>query len=519
MHIAHSVIVASILALILPLLQAADYQQTVLPAPPREKRVAIIGGGAAGTSAAFWLKNAFPTTTKSGVQVSATLYERSNFLGGRSTVIPIKDDPELGLFELGASIFIERNYNLMNATKRFGLNLTGLTELPFERGLGIWDGKDFLFEESGNKYWDMAKLLWRYGYSLIRFNNHLESIISCFADLVYHGKDSVSPFYQVDTALGQFGLETLLNETSSDYLEKRHGYSEAFVRELIQTATRANYGQDIQLLHSFGALVSMAASGAWATEGGNYQIFEQFAHRSGANIKLGNTVVSVRNTTEVDENGHYIKNYVVTTEDGADAVYDAVLLAAPMHLAGIDMPFPNAQEAPREYHTVHVTVIAGVIDPSYFGRTADTMPTLVVTTGNPLTSNFDHGEQPFTTFGIHKYFDDTGESIVKMFSSKAMSEEELGKLFTSRSWTYRKEWEAFPKLFPIIEAKEWPPVVLHGFDNDSNNGVIYVNAFESCISTMETETLASKNAIRILREQWCQDTSCVPFGDGWGDNV
>lgn len=101
--------------------------------------------------------------------MSTTLYERNDYLGGRSTVIPIKDDPELGLFELGASIFIERNFNLANATKRFGLNLTGLTEeLPFERGLGIWDGKDFLFEETGNKYWDMAKLLWRYGYSLIR---------------------------------------------------------------------------------------------------------------------------------------------------------------------------------------------------------------------------------------------------------------------------------------------------------------------------------------------------------------
>lgn len=49
------------------------------------------------------------------------------------------------------------------------------------------------------------------------------------------------------------------------------------------------------------------------------------------------------------------------------------------------MPFPNADQAPREYHTVHVTVIAGVIDPSYFGRTADTMPTLVVTTGDPLS--------------------------------------------------------------------------------------------------------------------------------------
>lgn len=43
MRIAHSVFVASLFALILPLLQAADYQQTVLSVPPREKRVAIIG--------------------------------------------------------------------------------------------------------------------------------------------------------------------------------------------------------------------------------------------------------------------------------------------------------------------------------------------------------------------------------------------------------------------------------------------------------------------------------------------
>lgn len=200
MRIVYSALLACILALILPLPHAADYQQTVLSAPPREKRVAIIGrfllvyiqervgyvdmtslgGGAAGTSAAFWLKNAFPATAKSGVRVSTTLYERNNYLGGRSTVIPIKDDPELGLFELGASIFIERNYNLINATRRFNLNLTGLTELPFERGLGIWDGKDFLFEESGNKYWDVAKLLWRYGYSLIRVSVMIATFINEF---------------------------------------------------------------------------------------------------------------------------------------------------------------------------------------------------------------------------------------------------------------------------------------------------------------------------------------------------
>ena len=131
------------------------------------------GGGAAGTSAAYWLKNAFPSG-KSGIQVSTTLYERNDYLGGRSTVVPIKDDPSLGLIELGASIFIERNYNLMNATERFGLERKRMTEDRKKmRGLGIWDGKQFLFEESGNDYWDTVKVLWRYGYSPVKVQHFI----------------------------------------------------------------------------------------------------------------------------------------------------------------------------------------------------------------------------------------------------------------------------------------------------------------------------------------------------------
>lgn len=30
---------------------------------------------------------------------------------------------------------------------------------------------------------------------------------------------------------------------------------------------------------------------------------------------------------------------------------------------------------------------------------------------------------------------------------------------------------------------------------------------------METETLASKNVVRLLHKQWCEN--CEPFGDGW----
>ncbi|KAI9317412.1 Prenylcysteine lyase [Dichotomocladium elegans] len=433
-------------------------------------------------------------------------------------VIPIKDDPSVGFIELGASIFVEKNYNLMNATKRFGLGLTRLTELPIERGLGIWDGKEFLFEETGNHYWDILKLIWRYGYTPIKFDSFLQATISQFLNGAYHDKDDVPPFLSVEESLVQYGLEELTNITSSGLFEKKLKLSNQFVREVIQTSTRANYGQDVDILHGFGGLVSMSTAGASATEGGNFQIFEQFALRSGADLKLETAVVSLRNTTEVDDNGNIVKSYIVTTDDGQEEVFDAVLFAAPIHLSNIEMDFPNAVSAEREYQIVHVTMIAGVVDPSYFGRKWENMPTLIVTTGVPLTGNFKESTQPFTTFGIHRFLKDTGESIVKMFSPEPLSDDILDQLFHNRSWTHRKAWEAFPKLYSVGANEEWPPVILHGWEDDSENGVIYVNAFESCISTMETETVASKNAVRILRDRWCTDMPCVPFTDGWGDN-
>ncbi|KAI9249711.1 Prenylcysteine lyase-domain-containing protein [Phascolomyces articulosus] len=519
MHWLSSVIVIALITAFFSC-SAAQVQQTVLQASPREKHVAIIGGGAAGTSAAYWLNNAFPKDKGSNrIKVSTTIYERSNYLGGRSTIVPIKDDPSLGFIELGASIFIERNYNLMNATERFGLERKRMVGENHQnnKGLGIWNGKEFIFEESGNDYWDAAKILWRYGYSAIKFKNHLTSIIDRFIDGVYRNDDDIPVFHNVGEALEQFGLECLVNETAADYLVQRHGFSEKFVQEIIQTASRANYGQDVDSLHAFGALVSMAASGSWSTKGGNIKIFEEFAKRSGATVKLESTVTEIQNITIYDEAGNPEERYIVITDDSMD-VYDAVLIAAPLHSVNINFPFSTISPAYRKFHTVHVTMIAGVPDPSYFGRIEKTVPTMIVSTGAPLTDHFDQSEQPFTTFAIHKYLEDTGESVVKMFSSKPMTDEQLDQLFHNRSWTLRKEWEAFPKLSPITssEEDEWPSMVLNGFDQGKNeNGMLYINAFESCISTMETETVASKNAVRYLREQWCEDIYCIPFRDGW----
>jgi prenylcysteine oxidase / farnesylcysteine lyase len=47
---------------------------------PHSPRVAIIGAGAAGSSAAFWIAKA---KERHGIEVAVDIYERSDYIGGR----------------------------------------------------------------------------------------------------------------------------------------------------------------------------------------------------------------------------------------------------------------------------------------------------------------------------------------------------------------------------------------------------------------------------------------------------
>lgn len=102
------------------------------------------------------------------INVSTTLYERSDYIGGRSTVVPVKDHPEYGYIELGASIFVPVNYNLMNATQRFNLTLTTLVDRNISERIGVWDGQQFLFQETSSGWFDKIRAVWRYGLTPLK---------------------------------------------------------------------------------------------------------------------------------------------------------------------------------------------------------------------------------------------------------------------------------------------------------------------------------------------------------------
>lgn len=150
----------------------------------RIPRIAIIGAGPAGSSAAYWLSLA---KERANLTFEVDLYERSGSIGGSTSALPVAHqirDPlntclpgttvvhpygnaELGHVELGGSIFVDDNRyvslfstttapqfshppsNLMRATELFNLERVN-SDFNHSRDFGIWDGQQFVFRVSAD---------------------------------------------------------------------------------------------------------------------------------------------------------------------------------------------------------------------------------------------------------------------------------------------------------------------------------------------------------------------------------
>lgn len=81
----------------------------------------------------------------------------------------------------------------------------------------------------------------------------------------------------------------MVSQSSSDYFRSR-GVSDNLINEVIDAATRVNYGQNVDVIHALEGAFSLAASGASSVQGGNWRIFERFLDESQAIVYLNTTV-------------------------------------------------------------------------------------------------------------------------------------------------------------------------------------------------------------------------------------
>ncbi|CDK26558.1 unnamed protein product [Kuraishia capsulata CBS 1993] len=435
------------------------------------ERIAIIGAGAGGSSCAYYLQK----FTSFGYNI--TVFERSNYVGGRSTTVRAKNSSTL--VELGASIFIGDNEIMMNAVETFGLDHH---DFSTSDEFLIWNGEEALYtyQDSSIPYYSQTKLLLRYGLSYFSAKTLVSGIVDKF--LTYYYSDYF-PFPSLTKLSLTTGFSELTGETSETFFTSNN-IGSLYLHEIIEAVTRVNYAQNVNQIHALGASVCMAAGSAYSVTGGNWQVFDSFIKVSEANLLLQHGVASIKKNAQ--------SNFEVTAVDSSGyeftEEYDQVVIAAPYYQTNINLPTGYSSEVEnRQYVELHVTLLTtfGTLSKSYFN--ADYVPTTVITSSEGAQKN-----TPFFSISKVGNISETTESIYKIFSPAELSDKFITTLFekgSTISWVHRKTWKPYPYLKPTTQFTDFQ------LDQD---GLWYLNGMEEFISTMETSALAGANVAALI---------------------
>ncbi|KIX07635.1 uncharacterized protein Z518_02288 [Rhinocladiella mackenziei CBS 650.93] len=556
---------------------AADAIQAPLRNAPASQskphRIAVIGAGPGGSAASYYL-NQFSRSASVDIPFEITVVDSNSRIGGRTTTVNALDDPRYPT-EIGASIFVKINHILYNATR--DLNLTPSIKI-YESGpnsnykLGIWDGTDFVFKtatddnnSSWREWWDIAKLLWKYGWSPIRTQRATKAAIGKF--LTFYN-DPLFPFPSLQSAVDSSGLDEYTAVPGKQTLQEA-GISELFSRELIQASTRVNYASNLGGIHGLETLVCMAIEGAMAVDGGNWQIFDRMVKSSATRLLLNTTVTDVikdadRGTFQLQTAHSEINNR--TDTEG----YDTIVLAAPYQFANITFTPPLARPpAEIPYVSLYVTLFTSPhrLSPSFFGLQSQAdVPSAVLTTltedlsdelasrrgvdavgpagfwsistlrvlhpetdgtfSGPITSHHapnSNGTKASISDDSHaqylyKIFSPaplTGKFLSSLLgfpyipsdSDSSPNNDPLSSLPKSEvTWLYEKHWHSYPYEAPITTFENFTLHTTTALSSTSSSdsqheGLWYLSGMESFISTMETSALAGMNVAKLIVNQ------------------
>ncbi|KAI8944240.1 prenylcysteine oxidase [Xylaria longipes] len=498
----------------------------VAGSPDHVKQIAIIGAGAAGSSAAYHLRK---YANESGIPINVTVFEKTGRIGGRTLTVNVYDDP-IEPIELGASIFVDVNYILSNATRDFGLTTKdpGVDEGGL---LGVWDGDSFIYTQNSNS-WDwvnLARLFWKYGTAPYWTYRLVQDTVATFLKLY---EEPYFPFRSLSTRAFQLDLAKITGVTGRQFLaaNKLDG---PFAHDIVQASTRVNYASNLEFIHGLGAMVAMAPEGAKAIEGGNWQIFAKMIKASGADVHLNSAVVGI--DLNIDQ-----KYEITAAQESGDGkskdarshpvVFDDVIIATPFQFANISTD-RNLIQHPIDtipYATLHVTLFASPykFSPAFFKMPpASDVPISVLTTlgadeearpggagvgkagfysatlqrivMNPHTHNPEYVYKIFSPEAVTPGFmsELLGVEIPESFTRDGDKEKDDttdDSIVNPISWFHATVFHPYPQKYPRVTFQD--PIL--------GNGLYYTSGIESFISTMETSALMGMNVARLIIDDY-----------------
>ncbi|XP_005285278.1 prenylcysteine oxidase 1 isoform X1 [Chrysemys picta bellii] len=461
-------------------------------------KIAVIGAGIGGTSAAYFLRQKF------GKEVQIDVFERG-MVGGRLATINVEGKD----YEAGGSIIHPLNLHMKHFVKELGLSV------PENRHglLGIYNGDEFVFEESSWYIINILKLLWHYGFNPLRMNMWVEDILDKFMRIYrYQSHDySFSSTEGLLHALGGNDFIQMLNRTIDETMQKA-GFSQKFIYEVVTPIMRINYGQGANI-NGFVGVVSLAGadSGLWSVKGGNKLVCTGLLYASKAQLISG-TVISIEERTRPKRTGSTVKLYEVSynsASGSATDMYDIVLIATPLNRKMSNITFrnfnPPLAQFSDHYHEMVATFVHGRINASFFGYKDPSRFHLadIVTTENPNLFINSIGVVSPVQNTHEEVKQPMGPAVWKVFSKEPLTKEQMNLLFSSYDSVKEKKWLAYPHY---SLPKKCPPIILH-------DRIYYLNGIEWAASAMEMSAVAAKNAALLSYHRWYGNVDMIDQED------
>ncbi|PHH78955.1 hypothetical protein CDD82_2738 [Ophiocordyceps australis] len=479
------------------------------------KNVAIIGAGAAGSSTAYHLQK---YAANSDLAINVTLFEKTNHIGGRTLTVQPYGDARQPAIELGASIFVEINHILYNASRDFGLDLGDMAVLAPGDVTVIWDGDSVVFSTATGtaKWWDAVRLWWHYGLAPVRTVRLVRAVIESFLEIY---KAPAFPFKSLTETVQQLGLDGITGVTAQQFLADKK-INDGFANDIVQCATRVNYASNLAYIHGLESMVSMSTDGAVSVRGGNWKIFDEMVRRSNATVHRNTAVASLSSTDG---------KLLLTTSKQADAnssppmsldqyptAFDAVVIASPWQFSNITAAEGLLSEPIESvpYTKLHVTLFATHLKICAAFVNLDStykVPSNVYTTlgksekARPGADGV--GRAGFYSISTLRTVTNPkthlAEHIYKVFSAKPITPGFLSDVFCQEisstqahqgpiSWYYAHYFYSYPQGLPRVTFQD--PIV--------GQGIYYTSGIESFISTMETSALMGMNVARLIADDF-----------------
>eukprot|EP01155_Anaeramoeba_flamelloides_P042420 Anaeramoba_flamelloidesc36185_g1_i1.p1 GENE.c36185_g1_i1~~c36185_g1_i1.p1 ORF type:complete len:394 (-),score=89.49 c36185_g1_i1:90-1271(-) len=371
---------------------------------------------------------------------------------------------------------------------------------------GFWDGSDFYFRESSSQYYDLFKMLYKFGpINLLKTHKEIKRALKLFLQ-VYDYQNEGFTFETIKELMDKLDLFDLTEISFNEFLKNKK-ISDKLINGFASICTRANFAGQGTELNALAGLIGMIAEGddLYSVKGGNKRVVKELLHaleQYQVRVKYQHEVKSIFKKEEGSEQFQLTIRQLSDTEQDAGKEttenFDYIILAIPWREGMIDIDIPNfnPKDHRKEYTTFYVSIVSGELIPSYFTKKEGKIPNQIYSPENPETD--------FISIAINGFFKN-GNPFYKLFTPKKLTDSVFSKMFEGgeilKQFTF-----PYPKLSP---KKSISPIRMGG----RNSGLFFPNAIEIPFSVIEGALISAKNTASLILKEILPENSKTKEND------